>query len=264
MFKQARRPARAVRIPEFRSASPPATPTEAQADKDAWDAYWEELPDDHRMLRENAVEYVRRLRSAIGFGPETRVLDFGCGFGNVARQLAPSVHHLSLWDDAPRMRRCAMAAVTDAANVEMLDLSSGPHEYQSPQFDLILANSVIQYMTVAEVQTWLRRWRAMLAPRGQIVVSDVVPPDYPAGRDLWIICQVSARRGFILGALYDAVRVMPLYWRARRARPLLRTSAEELCQWAAVAGLTVRFLPENLTYFRDRITAVFSAARCPA
>ena len=67
-----------------------------------------------------------------------------------------------------------------------------------------------------------------------------------------------------LRALSDAARVLPLYWRARRARPLLQTSAEELRQWAAVAGLTVRFLPENLTYFRDRITAVFSAARCPA
>jgi hypothetical protein len=26
----------------------------------------------------------------------------------------------------------------------------------------------------------------------------------------------------------------------------------------------VRFLPENLTYFRDRITAVFTVARLPA
>lgn len=243
-------------------ASTPAVPSEAVADQDAWDAYWSELPEDHRMLRENAGEYVRRLRSAIGFGPETRVLDFGCGFGNVARLLAPSVHHLSLWDDAPRMRRCAMAAVAGAPNLELLDLSTAPHEYQSPRFDLILVNSVTQYMTAAEVQTWLRRWRAMLAPRGQIVVSDVVPPDYPAGGDLWIVLQVSARRGFILRALYDAARVLPLYWRARRARPLLRISEGELRQWAAVADLTVRFLPENLTYFCDRITAAFT--RLPA
>jgi cyclopropane fatty-acyl-phospholipid synthase-like methyltransferase len=246
------------------SASTPAVPGEAEADKDAWDAYWAELPEDQRMLRENAGEYVRRLGSAIGFGPETRVLDFGCGFGNVARLLAPSVHHLSLWDDAPRMRRCAMAAVAGAPNVELLNLSTAPHEYQSPRFDLILANSVAQYMTAAEVQTWLRRWRAMLAPRGRIVVSDVVPPDCRAGREPWILLRVSTRRGFTLRALYDAARVMPLYWRARRARPLLRISEEELRQWAAVAGLTVRFLPENLTYFRDRITAVFTVARLPA
>jgi SAM-dependent methyltransferase len=236
-----------------------AVPDEAEADKDAWDAYWAELPEDYRMLRENAGEYVRRLRSAIGFGgPETRVLDFGCGFGNVARLLAPSVHHLSLWDDAPRMRRCAMAAVAGAPNVELLDLSTAAHEYQSPRFDLILVNSVTQYMTVAEVQNSLRRWRAMLAPRGRIVVSDVVPPNYPAGRELWIVLQVSARRGFILRALYDAARILPLYWRARGARPRLRISKGELRQWAAVAGLTVRFLPDNLTYFSDRITAVFT------
>jgi cyclopropane fatty-acyl-phospholipid synthase-like methyltransferase len=246
------------------SASTPIIPGGAEADKDAWDAYWTELPEDQPMLRENAGEYVRRLRSAIGLSPETRVLDFGCGFGNVARLLGPSVHQLSLWDDAPRMRRRAMAAVAGAPNVELLDLSTAPHEYQRPRFDLILANSVAQYMTAAEVQTWLRRWRAMLAPCGQIVVSDVVPPDYRAGRDLWIMLWVSARRGFILRALYDAARVMPLYWRTRRARPLLRISEGELRQWAAVAGLTARFLPENFTYFRDRITAVFTVARLPA
>jgi cyclopropane fatty-acyl-phospholipid synthase-like methyltransferase len=246
------------------SASTPAVRGWAEADKDAWDAYWAKIPEAQRMLRENAGEYVRRLGSAVGFGPETRVLDFGCGFGNVARLLAPSVHHLSLWDDAPRMRRRSMAAVAGAPNVELLDLSRAPREYQRPQFDLILANSVSQYMTAAEVQTWLRRWRALLAPCGEIVVSDVVPPDYRVGRSLWIMLWLSARRGFLLRALYDAARIMPLYWRTRRARPLLRISEGELRQWAAVAGLTVRFLPENLTYLPDRITAVFTVARLPA
>jgi cyclopropane fatty-acyl-phospholipid synthase-like methyltransferase len=246
------------------SAARSAVAGGAEAGKDAWDTFWAEVVDDQRMLREDADEYVRRLRSAIGFGPETRVLDFGCGFGNVARLLAPAVRHLSLWDDAPRMRRSAMAAVAGAPNVELVDLPTSSHQHFSSRFDLILANSVAQFMTATELQTWLHRWRGMLAPGGQIVISDLVPPGYPAARDLWIMLRFSARRGFIVRALYDAARVMPLYWRTRSARPLLRTSETELRQWAASASLTIRLLPENLTYFRDRITAVLTLPPSPA
>lgn len=124
--------------------------------------------------------------------------------------------------------------------------------------DLILANSVAQFMTADEFRGWLLRWRHMLAPTGSIVVSDLVPPDYPAFADLLTLLRFSTSRGFLGRALFDAARVMPLYWRTRKARPLLRTSRDELMAWGAEAGLTIREFPPNLTCFRHRITAVFT------
>jgi hypothetical protein len=53
---------------------------------------------------------------------------------------------------------------------------------------------------------------------------------------------------------------MPLYWKTRRAQPLLRTSKEELAAWGAAAGLSVRAFPPNLTCFKQRITVVFARA----
>jgi SAM-dependent methyltransferase len=228
---------------------------------DAWDRFWDRVTDDQRLLKEDALEYVRNLAVVVPLTPGTRVLDFGCGWGNVARLLAPIVGELYLWDDAPRMRRLALAAAAGLPNVNMLDLTLEARPSPVAAFDLILANSVAQFMTADEFRRWLLRWRHMLAPTGNIVVSDLVPPDYPALADLLTLLRFSSSKGFLFRALYDAARVMPLYWRTRKARPLLRTSKDELAAWGLEAGLTVHSFPSNLTCFEQRITAVFTNAR---
>jgi SAM-dependent methyltransferase len=226
---------------------------------DAWDFFWARVSDDQRLLQEDASAYVRELAALASLSPRTRLLDFGCGWGNVARLLAPVVADLALWDDSPRMRDLALRAANGRTNVRMLDLAS-PASAHEGEFDLILANSVVQFMTAEEFRAWLQRWRHMLAPTGNIVVSDLVPPDYPALADLVTLLHFSSSRGFLFRALYDAARVMPLYWKTRRAQPLLRTSREELAAWGAAEGLSVRAFPPNLTCFKQRITVVFARA----
>jgi SAM-dependent methyltransferase len=157
------------------------------------------------------------------------------------------------------MRRSTAAEVSGATNVRFFDLTDGVPTQPDVRFDFILANSVVQFMTAEEFEGWLRVWRQLLAPGGRIVVSDLVPPDYPAFAELLTLLQFSARRGFLVRAVYDAVRVMPLYWKTRRKRPLLTTGREDLSRWARQADLRVSFLPRNLTRFDRRITAVFQA-----
>jgi hypothetical protein len=113
-------------------------------------------------------------------------------------------------------------------------------------------------MTGDELRTWLGRWRRMLAPGGHVVLSDLVPPDYPAFADLLTLLRFSSSRGFLIRALWDAARVMPLYARTRKARPLLRTSEEDLTAWGLEAGLAPPSFPPNLTCFKQRITAVYT------
>jgi cyclopropane fatty-acyl-phospholipid synthase-like methyltransferase len=229
--------------------------------RDAWDAFWDRVPHNQRLLKEDPKEYMKNLAALIPLTPGLRVLDFGCGWGNVARLLGPQVGELCLWDDAPRMRRLAAETVTGLENVRMLDLDTNSDPSTLPVFDLILINSVAQFMAAQELAHWLQRWRHMLAPEGHIVVSDLVPPGYPAAADLITLLRFSASRGFLARALYDAARVMPLYHRTRRARPLLRTSHDQLTRWGSDAALEVRAFPRNLTCFRKRITAVYGHAR---
>jgi SAM-dependent methyltransferase len=223
-----------------------------------WKSYWEELSDNPRLFREQSYEYARNVQSTLISERVARVLDFGCGFGFVAQMLAPHVGELFLWDASTNMRRRARLNVAGRQNIRFLDLSDPQSLPCQLQFELILVNSVVQYMTLEEFSAWLRLWRNMLAPGGRIVVSDLIPPDYPALRDIADLLEFSARRGFLGRAVWQALREIGRYWRVRQFRPLSRIGREELSRRGSDAGLAVSYLPVNLTHFRTRLTAMFT------
>lgn len=225
---------------------------------DGWKTYWEQLDDRQTVFRVQSEEYAENLAKAIPLPSPMRVLDFGCGFGYVAEKLAPQVGELYLWDASANMRRHARVRMTRFANVRYLDLSSPAVFPPDPGLDLIAINSVVQYMTPEEFSGWLVYWKKMLVPGGRIVISDLIPPAYAGGKDLLHVLRLSARRGFLLRAIYQALGEIFRYYRTRQSRPLTRIGKEELTHRGEAAGLTVDFLPQNLTHFPDRITAVFT------
>ena len=229
-------------------------------DRGEWESYWERLNDRQQLFREQSDEYFRNLDATFGLDPRARVLDFGCGFGHVAQMLAPRVGELFLWDASANMRRRARLNVAGRQNIRFLDLSDPKSLSPDLQFELILVNSVVQYMTMEEFVIWLLRWRNMLAPGGRIVVSDLIPPDYGALWDIVDLLRLSARRGFLVRAIWQAVSEIWRYWGVRRVRPLSRLGREELSPRGKDAGLTVSYLPANLTHFKKRLTAVFTRA----
>lgn len=224
--------------------------------RNTWASYWEALSDRQRRFREQSDEYVRKLESAVPLESRARVLDFGCGFGFVAQALVSRVGEVFLWDSSANMRRRARLNLAGRRNVRFLDLSEPKSEFSDPEFDLILVNSVVQYMSLEEFSGWLLRWRNMLAPDGRIVVSDLIPPDYPAIWDIVDQLRFGARRRVLATAIWEALSEVALYWKVRRAYPLSRIGCEELRWRATSAGLSADYLPYNLTYFTKRLTAV--------
>jgi SAM-dependent methyltransferase len=223
------------------------TPTAA----DPWLSYWENLPEDGLLFPPEAEEFVRNLRSAIPFQPTTRVLDFGCGFGHVAALLAPSVGPVAVWDAAASMRTHAAATLKPFQNAGVWDESSGP-------FDLILVNSVVQYMSADELAGRLRQWAGVLAPSGRVVLSDLTEPGHPTASDMWSLFRFSVRRGYLLRAVRNTLAERRRYNLTARERPLYRPTRSELLEHAAAAGLSVSYLSHNLTHFRGRATAVLT------
>jgi SAM-dependent methyltransferase len=249
----------AAEIPECWRLEPAVTKSNTGV-RDGWKFYWEELRDNQQIFREQSDDYVRNLESTIELDPNAVVLDFGCGFGFVAEMLSPLVGELFLWDASANMRRRARVKVAGCRNIRFLDLSDSQASPRDLRFDLILVNSVVQYMTLDEFSAWLLRWRQMLAPAGRIVVSDLIPPDYPAVWDFVDLLRFSARRGFLARAIWEALGEIFSYLSVRQARPLTRIGREELRQRGKAAGLAVHYLPCNLAFFTKRITAVFTQA----
>jgi hypothetical protein len=129
-----------------------------------------------------------------------------------------------------------------------------------PSFDLILVNSVVQYMTTEEYVGWLTDWRRRLAPNGRVLVSDLIPPDLGSMPDVLDLLRLGRRKGLLWRALRQCAAGAFSYSARRNAVPLARYSREDLIRHGNAAGMHVRFLDENLTQFSRRTTASFEAA----
>jgi ribosomal protein S18 acetylase RimI-like enzyme/2-polyprenyl-3-methyl-5-hydroxy-6-metoxy-1,4-benzoquinol methylase len=246
--------------PDVPACWPSAPPTREAADPEVWTAYWDQLEERQAIFRIEADDVARRLRQAMSLGPQTRMLDFGCGFGLVADRLAPHVAELALWDGSANIRRWARVNVAGHRNIRFLDLAGKP---PAAAFDVILVHSVAQYLTVPEIQQWLATWRAMLAPGGRLIVSDLLPPGYDGLTDLLAFLGFCARKRFLIRALREGWAEARSYGRMRARQDLLRVDPEELRRWGAEQGLEMTLLSDNLSYRRSRLAAVLRVAGAP-
>jgi trans-aconitate methyltransferase len=226
----------------------------------AWDAYWESLPCRHALFTSEARDYVDRLAAVVPLDTDLQVLDFGCGSGLAAALLATRVGAIAAWDRSPAMRRLAARHLHGVANAAMVDLTSdGPPA--AARYDLILVNSVLQYMRPAQVAVWLPLWRSLLARSGQVVVSDIVPDAsgrFERLREAVDVLAFHARRGALCRAASERLSDLGRYWRAARAEPLTRFDRDTLYRIATAAGFRAEFLPGSLTCRPRRLTMLLN------
>jgi ubiquinone/menaquinone biosynthesis C-methylase UbiE len=230
-------------------------PVVAAAPADGWESYWEEFDAAESFHREPSKLYVEKLVAAVPLRPKMRVLDFGCGFGFVAELLADHVSEVWVWDASANMRRRTQKLLERRNNCHLLDLANPVTAVSEPRFDLILVNSVIQYMTRHEFIAWLAEWQPRLMAGGRMVVSDIIPPALSSFTDLLDLLRFSRRRGLLYQTLQELCGGFISYSKQRTSRPLTRYDHEELARIGKETGLQVSFLANNLTHFSGRITA---------
>src|SRR5262249_37327702 len=81
--------------------------------------------------------------------------------------------------------------VLDDAGLEALPAAS---------IDLIVANSVVQYLTEDEFGMALARFHGALKPGGTFLLGDVINPATPMARHVTTFLGFALRRGFLLSA----------------------------------------------------------------
>lgn len=199
----------------------------------SWRDFWNGEHAIYVSPRHKALHYRQIATDLIGHipTPDAVVLDHGCGEALDAARVASACGRLYLCEAAPSVREKLRAMLGAKANVAVVS----PDEIEAlseATFDLVVANSLIQYLTREELVALLGIWRSKLKPGGHLVLADVIPPDVSPLTDASQLLAFAWRGGFLGAALAGLVRTVFSDYRRLRAQYGLSTYAE-----ADIAGL---------------------------
>src|SRR5438874_1342002 len=203
-----------------------------------WKSFWDSAHSIYVNGRHKYVHYRTVAEQIAQFVPgrTARVLDFGCGEALHANLVAEVASEVVLADSADTVR--AAMALRFAANPRIKVLSPQDlEELPDKRFDLIVSNSVVQYLTTTELEHLLALWRRLLASAGTLIVADVIPPDVGKLSDVFALFRLAARHGFLLGALAGLARtaVSP-YRKLRSTLGIAQYTEAEFIAKLAAAG----------------------------
>lgn len=190
--------------------------------------------------------------------PTATVIDYGCGEATRADLVAEAAGRLMLSDGAPAVRDNMKARFRDNPKINVLS----PEEtaaLPAASVDLIVLNSVAQYLKVPELEALLAQFRALLAPGGKLVVGDVIPPNTSAVTEVMALMKLAWANGFVVPAFVGLVRTVFSDYRSLRTKlGLTHYTEPEILAVLAKAGFTAKRRHPNIEHNQARMTFVAS------
>jgi SAM-dependent methyltransferase len=201
-------------------------------------------------------------RDIIGYvaSADAVVLDYACGEALSAGQVAEACARLYLAEPAPGVRGRLTARFARNPKIEVRSLDDVP-QLAEGSVDLVVMNSVAQYMTPEELDGAFAVIRRLLKPSGRFVLGDILRPEVGMGRDVAALLGFGARHGFLRDALLGLISTALSDYRQLRTRiGLKRYGEEEMVKKLAVAGFTASRAPRNIGHNPWRMTFVAQRA----
>src|SRR5258708_34937455 len=135
-----------------------------------WRSFWDSPHSIYVNARHKDVHYREIAEQIAAFvsGPDTRVLDYGCGEAIHADRVAAVAAPVLLCDSAPSVRAAIAARFAAEPRIRAL----APQEVENlpdRSLDLIVSNSMSQYLTSPELDRVLALWHRLLAPGGTLI-----------------------------------------------------------------------------------------------
>ncbi len=221
-----------------------------------WVAFWDRphsIYVNDRHLDAHCRDVARGIVALLP-SPQARVLDFGCGEAIHAALVADAAAELMLCDAAASVR--AHLQQRFAGNHKIKVRSPDEVEWlPAASLDLIVVNSVAQYLTAAELDRWLAIWRRLLAPGGMLILADVIRPEASPFGDAMALLRYAAANGFIVAAIWGTAKTAFSSYRKVRAQLGIATYSEPaIIAKIAAQGFAVERVPFNLEHNPSRMT----------
>ncbi len=227
----------------------------------SWRDFWNGEHAIYVSERHKALHY-RRIAldiAALIPSPAAVVLDHGCGEALSADLVAAAAGRLILCEAAPNVRDKLRARFGRLANLIVVS----PEEVEAlpdSSLDLVVANSLLQYLSVGELKALLALWQGKLKPGGELVLADVIPPDLSPLTDATELLAFGWRGGFFFAALGGLVRTLFSDYRKLRAQ-LGLTTYDEGAITRLIAGAGYEQVARRGNFGHNPHRMAFSARR---
>lgn len=231
-----------------------------------WVDYWNTdhpiyVSDRHRTLHfQGIARDIVDLIGEVSPARAPRVLDYGCGEALGSPRIARACEHLTLSDAAPAVReRITARFAADPA------ISIAPPEAVAAMppgsFDIVIANSLVQYLTATELTDLLALAHRQLAPGGTLVLADIIPPDVGAATDALALVRFGWEGGFMGAALAGLARTaLSDYRKVREELGLTRYGEADMLDLLGKQGFSARRRRQNLGHNQARMTFLATPA----
>jgi SAM-dependent methyltransferase len=223
-----------------------------------WREFWNGEHSIYVNQRHKVLHYDRIARDLAAYipSPSAIVLDYGCGEALSAAALAEKCGTLYLYDAAPSVQEKLRGRFASYRNIVVLS-SDGLDTIGEGSLDLIIANSLLQYLQHREFEDLLEIWDSKLKADGRLVIADVLPPDLDAIADVRALLEFAWRGGFLLAALGGLGKTFfSDYRRLRNEVGLTRYAPEDLFTLLAAHGFVGEQSAQNLGHNQLRMTFV--------
>ena len=221
-----------------------------------WREFWDSAHSIYVSDRHKDVHYrdVAEQLAAFVPRPDARVLDYGCGEAIHAGIVADRARELLLCDAAASVRAVIAARLPGHPRIKVL----APEDIErlaDASLDLIFANSLVQYLTEAELERMLALWRRLLGVGGTLIVADVIPPSVGPLSDGLALIRYAAANGFLGAALLGLTRTaLSRYARLRGELGIARYGEAEFLGKLRAAGFAGERLARNVEHNPARMT----------
>jgi SAM-dependent methyltransferase len=224
---------------------------------DEWIDYYDSTHTIYASRLHRDLHFQIIARDIIGYisSPNAVVLDYACGEALSAAKVADACAKLYLAEPAPGVRGRLIARF--APNTKIRVRSLDDVRKMDDAVDLVIMNSVAQYMTPEELDSAFAVVRRLLKPSGRLVLGDILRPDVGMARDVLALVKFARTHGFLKDAVYGLASTALSDYRQLRTRVgLQRYGENEMIEKLARAGFSAARAQQNIGHNPWRMTFV--------
>ena len=228
-----------------------------------WRDYWNQDTPIYTSERHKLLHYRLIANDIAGLipSPEAIVLDYGCGEALFADTIATKCARLYLSDAAPLVRERLNDRFRGNGRITVLSTDDVPHLPEA-SLDLIVVNSLVQYLSLDEFRVLLTLARDKLKSDGRLVLGDIIPPDISPITDAKALLSFAWQGGFLRSAVTGLARTaFSEYRKIREEIGLAQYSEEEIVDLLKDAGFEPERATRNLGHNQARMTFVARPAQ---